>query len=113
MPETYCIGGEGTQKEPWDGDKRKISRRYSWCKDGRRKRSSQRREKDIQEPRSTGEGQFPRSQKFQEEQVATVSDAKERLSGRETEIRNLGDIGARTFQSHRAEPGCRKVLGKG
>lgn len=29
--------------------------------------------------------------------MTTASDAKERLSGRETERRNLGDVGARTF----------------
>lgn len=43
VPETYCLGLGGLEV----GDKRKSPRRYSWCKDGRRKRGSQRREKVL------------------------------------------------------------------
>lgn len=45
--------------------------------------------------------------------MAIASDAKDRLNVRVAERRNSGDLGTSTFRSHRAEPGCSKVLRKG
>ena len=50
---------------------------------------------------------------LQEEQVAMVSDAKDRLNVREAERRNSGYPGASAFCSLRTDPGCREVLRKG
>lgn len=50
---------------------------------------------------------------LKEEQVAMVSDAKDRLNVREAERRNSGYLGASAFCSLRTDPGFREVLRRG